>query len=133
MRRVRGERGTATLELAIVVPALMLLLLGIVQFGLWYHAEHVTRTAALEAARTAAAEDGRVSASEERALEVLDAGLGSSVGDPTVRVTIGSETARVRISASMRGLLPIPGLSLLRLSADATAYRERFRPAGDGG
>ena len=133
MRRVRGERGTATLELAIVVPALMLLLLGIVQFGLWYHAEHVTRTAALEAARTAAAEDGRVSASEERALEVLDAGLGSSGGAPTVRVTIGSETARVRISASMRGLLPIPGLSLLRLSADATAYRERFRPAGDGG
>lgn len=133
MRRLRGERGTATLELAIVAPALMLLVLGIVQFGLWYHAEHVTKTAAIEAARTAAAESGRIAAGEERAHEVLDAGLGTSVGDATVRVSIDPETARVQISASMPGLLPIPGLSSLRLSAEATAYRERFRPAGEGG
>jgi len=133
MRRARGERGTATLELAIIAPALMLLVLGIVQFGLWYHAEHVTKTAAMEAARTAAAENGQVASGEQRALEVLDAGLGSAVDDPTVRVSIGSETARVQINARMRGLLPIPGLSSLRLSAEATAYRERFRPAGEGG
>jgi len=133
MRRVRGERGTATLELAIVAPALMLLVLGIVQFGLWYHAEHVTKTAAMEAARTAAAENGQVASGEQRALEVLDAGLGSAIDDPTVRVSIGQETARVRINARMPGLLPIPGLSSLRLSAEATAYRERFRSAGEGG
>lgn len=130
--RIRSERGTAALELAIVAPALMLLVLGILQFGLWYHAEHVTKTAALEAARSAAAEDGRAESAESRALDVLQAGLGSTAENTTVDVTIGSETARVRVNAQMRGLLPIPGLSRLNLSADATAYRERFRPAGDG-
>ena len=130
--RFRSERGTAALELAIVAPALMLLVLGILQFGLWYHAEHVTRTAALEAARVAAAEDGRSGSAESRALDVLQSGLGSTAGNVVVDVTIGAETARAHVTASMRGLLPIPGLSTLNLSADATAYRERFRPAGDG-
>ncbi|MEX2555571.1 MAG: TadE family protein [Actinomycetota bacterium] len=130
--RFRSERGTAALELAIVAPALMLLVLGILQFGLWYHAEHVTKTAALEAARAAAAEDGRAGSAESRARDVLQAGLGSTAQNATVDVTIGSETVRARVNASMRGLLPIPGLSRLSLSADATAYRERFRPAGDG-
>lgn len=131
--RPRSERGTATLELAIVAPVLMLLVLGILQFGLWYHAENVTRTAAVEAARVAAAEDGRGDAGKMRALDVLNAGLGTAAQDPNVTVSLGSETARVRIDARMRGLLPIPGFSNLRLSAEATAYRERFRPAGDGG
>jgi len=130
--RLRGERGTAALELAIVAPVLMLIVLGIVQFGLWYHAEHVTKTAAMEAARTAAAEDGRAGAGEQRALDVLKAGLGSAVEDPNVTVSLGSDTAQVRISARIGGLLPIPGLSSFMLSAEATAYRERFRPAGDG-
>jgi len=130
--RIRNERGTATLELAIVAPALMLLVLGIVQFGLWYHAESVTKAAAVEAARLAAAEDGRVDSAEARAFDVLEAGLGRTADGANVDVTLGSETARARISAQMKGLLPIPGLSTLNLSADATAYRERFRPAGDG-
>lgn len=130
--RLRGERGTAALELAIVAPVLMLIVLGIVQFGLWYHAEHVAKTAAMEAARTAAAEDGGVGAGEKRALDVLKAGLGSAVEDPSVTVSLGSETAQVRIAARINGLLPIPGLSSLTLSAEATAYRERFRRAGDG-
>lgn len=130
--RIRSERGTATLELAIVAPALMLLVLGIVQFGLWYHAESVTKAAAVEAARLAAAEDGRVDSAEARAFDVLEAGLGRTADGASIDVTLGSETARARISAQMKGLFPIPGLSTLNLSADATAYRERFRPAGDG-
>jgi len=128
---LKGQRGSAALELAIVGPVLMLLVLGILQFGLWYHAEHVTKTAAVEAARAAAAEDGRAEQARARAAEVMRAGLGSAAEDPVVEVSIGSRTARVRISAHMRGLLPIPAFSSLRLSAEATAYRERFRPAGD--
>ncbi|MGH3452405.1 MAG: TadE/TadG family type IV pilus assembly protein, partial [Haloechinothrix sp.] len=53
---MRDERGTAALELALVTPALMLLVLGVLQFGLWHHGQHVVKTAALEAARVAAAE-----------------------------------------------------------------------------
>ncbi len=130
--RIRGERGTATLEFAIVAPALMVLVLGILQFGLWYHAQHVTRTAAIEAVRAAAAESASVDGAEARAADVLSAGLGTAVDAPIVEVAIGSETARAVVSARMPGLLPIPGLSSFALHADATAYRERFRPAGEG-
>lgn len=129
--RLKVERGTASLELALVAPALMLLVLGIAQFGLWYHAEHVARTAAIEAARTAAAEDGTAEAAEARASEVLRAGLGTAAEDPNVAVALSPETARVTISTRLRGLLPIPGLSSFGLRAEASAYRERFRPAGE--
>lgn len=131
MRRIRTERGTASLELALVTPVLMLLVLGVLQFGLWYHAEHVARTAALEAARTAAAENGTADAARSRGLEVLDAGLGRAASDPAVTIDIGAETARVRVTARIGGLLPIPGLSSFVLHGNAVAYRERFRPAGD--
>lgn len=130
--RFRAERGTATLELAIVAPVLMLLILGILQFGLWYHAEQVTKAAAIEAARVAAAEDGHSESARSHAFDILEAGLGTTAKDANIRVSVGSDTARAQIDAQMRGLLPIPGLSSLRLTADATAYRERFRPAGDG-
>lgn len=130
--RIRSERGTATLEFAIVAPALMVLVLGILQFGLWYHAQHVTRTAAIEAARSAAAEEGNADAAEARGTEVLQAGLGSAAEEPTIAVTVDSDEARAVISARMRGLLPIPGLSSFALHAEASAYRERFRPASDG-
>lgn len=131
MKRLRSERGTASLELALATPALMLLVLGVLQFGLWYHAEHVARTAALEAARTAAAEGGTLDGATRRGMGVLDAGLGDSALDPNVEVSLGAETARVRVSARIGGLLPIPGLSSFGLRAEATAYRERFRPAGE--
>ncbi len=129
--RLRSERGTAALELAIVAPVLMVLVLGIVQFGLWYHAEHVARTAAVEAARLAAAEDGTQSDAEARASDVLSAGLGRAAESPAIDVTIGSGTVQARVTARLRGLLPIPGFSSFVLRGDATAYRERFRPAGE--
>jgi Flp pilus assembly protein TadG len=131
MRR-KNERGTVALELALVAPVLMVLVLGVLQFGLWYHAAHVAQTAAVEAARAAAAEDGDAGAARDRGVEVLRAGLGSAAQEPSVDVSVGPDTASAEVTAVMRGLLPIPGLSRFALHARATAYRERFRPAGDG-
>jgi Flp pilus assembly protein TadG len=36
-----NERGAAMLEFALVAPMLMLLVLGAIQFALWYHAQGV--------------------------------------------------------------------------------------------
>lgn len=127
---MNDEAGTATLELALVGPVLMLLILGILQFGLWYHAHSVVRSAALEGARQAAAEDGTPVAGESRALEVLRAGLGRAGEDPSARVSVGPEVVRIDVEARMRGLLPIPGLSSFLLKGKASVFRERFRPAG---
>lgn len=129
---MRGERGSVAVELAIVAPALMLLVLGVLQFGLWYHAQSVVETAALEGARVAAAEDGTAVAGRTRALEVLQEGLGQAAEDEGATVLIGQDAARVEVTAQLPGLLPIPGLRSFSLSSEATAFRERFRPAEEG-
>ena len=126
---MRRERGSVAVELAIVAPALMLLVLGVLQFGLWYHAQNVVQTAALEGARVAAAEDGTTGAGKSRALEVVHEGLGQATTEQGAAAFIGQETAQVQVTAQLSGLLPIPGLRAFVLSSEATVFRERFRPA----
>lgn len=129
---MKRERGSAAVELAIVAPALMLLVLGVLQFGLWYHAQNVVETAALEGARVAAAEDGTAGAGKARALEVLQEGLGQAAEDEGATASIDQDAARVEVTAQLPGLLPIPGLRTFVLSSEATVFRERFRPAEEG-
>lgn len=126
-----AERGAVTAEFAIVAPVLMVAVLGVVQFGLWYHAQSVARTAAIEAARTAAAEEATVAAGRARGIEVLKAGLGRMPRELRVGVLRDADLATARVSARIPGLLGLPGLSSLRITAQASAYRERFRKAGD--
>ena len=47
----RNERGDATVEAVLAVPVLLLLILMVVQFGLWYHASHTAKAAAQEGVR----------------------------------------------------------------------------------
>lgn len=128
---MKDERGSATLEMALVAPGLMVLLLGILQFGLVQHAQQVTRTAAQEAARTAAAESADAEDGRGRAAEVMSAGLGRLAGQPEVKVEKNSDLVRVEVRATLRGVLPIPGLSHFNLEGFASVYSERFRPAGE--
>ena len=129
---MRRERGTVAVELAVVAPALMLLVLGVLQFGLWYHAQNVVQTAAQEGARTAAAEDGTAEDGRTRALEVLRDGLGQAAENQDAIASLDQDAARVVVTAEMPGLLPIPGLRSFSLSSESTAFRERFRPATEG-
>ena len=45
----RDERGAVTPELALTVPALLLLILLIAQFAIWAHATHIAQAAASQA------------------------------------------------------------------------------------
>lgn len=127
---MRGDRGSATAELAVVGPVLMMLILGALQFGLWYHARHVVQTAAVEGARRAAAEGASLAEAKAHAMSVLRAGLGEAARGPAARASLEQEDVRVRVEANMKGLLPLPGLSSFALDAEARAHREAFRPRG---
>jgi Flp pilus assembly protein TadG len=129
---MKRERGSVALELAVVAPVLMLLVLGLLQFALWYHAQNVVQTAAQEGARVAAAEEGTAEAGRARALEVLHDGLGQGATSEDAVASLDPDLAHVTVSAEMLGLLPIPGLSSFTLSSESTAFRERFRPATEG-
>ncbi len=124
-----SDRGDAIVELAIVTPALMLLIVGLLQLGLWHHAKSVVQTAAMEGAREAAADGASAEDGRNRSIEVLSVGLGSAARSPAVRVEKGSELTLVEIDAEMPGLLPIPGLSSIALRGASSSLTERFRPA----
>jgi Flp pilus assembly protein TadG len=98
-RRSGGDQGSAAVEFALVLPVLMLILFGIIDFGRMLHARIVLSQAAHEGARTAAILD------EAAADNTIDAVLGSMVdglegrdvtdcegavgGDATVTLTYG--------------------------------------------
>jgi len=125
----QGEHGAAMLEFALVAPLLMLLVLGAVQFALWYHAQGVVLAAAQDGARLAAAESGTASTGRQRALSLLRTGLGRTADSAVVDAHRGPDITVVSVTAELRPLLPLVGS--LRLRATGRSLTERFRaPVG---
>ena len=82
MTTSRGERGAAAVEFALVVPLLLLLVLGIAEFGRAYNVSSTLASAARTGARTMALEN---SASAARtATQGAATGLGVSASQITV-------------------------------------------------
>ena len=128
MKRVHGERGEAFVEAALVGLVVMSLALGLLQFGLWYHAQHVVLGAAQEGAHAAALDGATTSEGQVRATELTRAGLGSLSKDVTVSSIATDEIATVHVAAHMAPIVPF--LPTLTLEADGRAFKERFIPAG---
>jgi Flp pilus assembly protein TadG len=123
MRRAKGDRGSATLNLVVVFPAFLLLLLLIVQAALYFHARHVALAAAQEGLRTARLYDGTAVSGEERARSFLDVAAGNSLLSDHVRVSREAQTARVEVTG--RAVSVFPGLTL-HVDAVATGPIEQF-------
>lgn len=62
MTDIRSERGAVAVEFALLLPILMMLLLGIVEFGLAYNAQITITNAAREGARTMAIQNSTAAA-----------------------------------------------------------------------
>src|SRR6266540_6557917 len=107
-RRPAGtdQRGVAALEFVLVVWLFLILVLGALQFGLWWHAQHVVLGAAQDAARLAAVEDGTPAAGQARAAELLRVGLGADAATATIEVGRDDQQAAATVTARLRRLLP---------------------------
>jgi Flp pilus assembly protein TadG len=124
-RRWREESGEATTEMVLIVPVLLLLLLVVVQFGLWYHAQHVVQAAAQEGTRAARVEGATADDGSRRAELFLARSGGGVVDDPAV---LADRTAdQVRVEVSGQAVAVIPGLHLA-VNAAATSPTEEFQP-----
>jgi len=121
---LRSEDGDAVTEMVIVVPVLLLLIMTVVQFGLWYHAGHVVQAAAQEGVRTARSLDGTAEAGRERAQRFLAATAASLIHDPVVQASRDQEQASVEVSGT--AVAVIPGLHL-GVSARSVSVTESFR------
>ncbi|WP_230482217.1 TadE/TadG family type IV pilus assembly protein [Sphingomonas sp. Leaf21] len=113
-RRLTGdERGVAVVELALTMPILLAMLMGIVSFGDYFLTAHMVQQAANDAARAAlagidAAE--RKSIATDTALRILDAGavLRRDRGQVTTSEANNLITVSVRYDASTDPLLNMP-------------------------
>ncbi len=109
-RRRAGEQGSATTQLVIATPALLTMLMLVVQIGLWFHASHLVHAAAQEGARAARVETGTAAGGEARARDLL-ASLGDQLLlDTTVVASRSGGSARVEVTGATAPV--VPGLRL---------------------
>lgn len=91
--RDRGEHGAAALEFGLIAPILVLLVIGIIQFSLWFWAWQVGGHAAREAARFAAVHPCDTTGIQNKGKDRLS---GPPVeGTPTVGVTRSATPLKV--------------------------------------
>jgi Flp pilus assembly protein TadG len=95
----RGERGQATVELALVVPVLLLILFGIMEFGRIFSAYLIITNAAREGARLAAV--GASDTAIEQRVEDAAAGLDLSRLTVTITPSEGSRVTGIQATVSV--------------------------------
>ncbi|MEV8062942.1 TadE/TadG family type IV pilus assembly protein [Streptomyces antimycoticus] len=128
-RGARGDRGSATTQLVIVVPALLMLALLVVQFALAWHARHIAQYAAERALAAARVQHGSAADGRGRGVRAL-AQLGSRVlTSPFVTVRRTSTRATVRVQGAVMPV--VPGLHLTASGTASGAVERVTTPAGD--
>ena len=111
--RGRGQVGSATLELVVIFPVVLLLIFGIVQAAVYYHGRTLAMLAAQDGLRTAQALDGTAAAGKAQTTSALNGnGATGFLTTPTVTVTRTPTQATVTITARSLALLPGNGIPL---------------------
>lgn len=128
MKHMRSEEGEVFVETALVGVVVMALSLGLLQFGLWYHAQHVVLGAAQDGAHAAALDGAGPADGQARAEELVRAGLGSISEGTSISSDMTDRVASVRVETRISAIVPF--LPDLQLSAEGRAFRERFIPHG---
>jgi Flp pilus assembly protein TadG len=130
MRRRRDERAASTLEMAFVAPVFLLLIFGIVEFGLWMYARNVVTLSAREGAsylRVSGALDdpsGWEGAAEDSALVYAD-----QVGLMTdVSATASSDDEQATVEVCGHYAHPMGILADSAVCQTVTVEIEQFEP-----
>lgn len=127
-----GESGQAVAEAAVAFPLLLMLAIALVQFALFTHAQHVVTAAVQDGARVAAYEDRTVRDGVTYAQSLLEAGLGPTAADVTLRGTDSGDVVTMEAQGRLRLIVPWVGDASVPLQARAVVSKERFRPGGRG-
>jgi Flp pilus assembly protein TadG len=108
----RGERGQAVIELAMTLPLLLLVVLGIFDFGFMFQKYEVVTNAAREGARVGVLPDYSPTDAVNRALQYLDSG---GLGGPGVTTAPsgscgGGVVANKRCAAATTSTVTLPAV-----------------------
>jgi Flp pilus assembly protein TadG len=129
-----GERGNAAVELAIILPVLLVITFGVVDFARLFYAYITAASAAHEAAVYLAeyptADDSKLEAVAAGEMSTFltfsGAGPNTTLTKPAlVAATTGSNYVRVQLAYRFEPLVPIPQTGPIMVSAVAAAPRPR--------
>ncbi|MDP3893633.1 TadE family protein [Nocardioides sp.] len=120
-----------SLELVVLFPAVLLLIFGIIQAGLVYHARNVALAAAQEGVRAARAENGTAAAGAAAANSFVEQAGGQDV---LRGLTITPQRTPTRAVVRVRGrsLSVLPGVPGIPVTQVARAPVERVTTSGGG-
>lgn len=97
MKRMRSEKGTALIEAAVTVPIILLISVGIFEFGRAYQTQQVLVNASREGARLAVIEGSTDAQVRERVNNYLKGGGLKSLGDGAIPI---NRTTAITASAN---------------------------------
>lgn len=104
------ERGSSSVELAVLFPMVVVLLLAGPQLALWYFAQDAAEAAARAGAR-AASLDGALNGSGSQTAEDYLAGLGTgTITSYRVDEARTATTVAVHVVADVPNVIPLPGM-----------------------
>ncbi len=102
----RNEHGSASVELVVLMPLLLLILFSGIQGAVYYHASTLALAAAEEGARAAAREDGTLAAGTSAARGFVTEVAGDSLTAVTIVGSRTPVTATITVRGSSLSLVP---------------------------
>lgn len=123
--RLRGDRGSTSLQLVIIFPAVLVLIFGGVQTALYFYARNVAIAAAQEGARAAGAQNGSSGAGTTAATDFITrAGGPDALPASSVSGSRSAVTATVTVRG--RSLSLVPGYAGINITQSASVPVERI-------
>ncbi|ADB73452.1 TadE family protein [Geodermatophilus obscurus DSM 43160] len=126
LRGPAGERGAASVELAVTFPVVLLLVMTLIQAALWFYARSVALGAAQEGAREGRVQPASTARAQAAAEGFLDQTAADLLSSRDVAVTGSATTVAVTVTGTSISLFP--GLSGWSVTQTAVGPVERPTP-----
>lgn len=116
----RDERGAVAAELVIATPLLLLLIMGVIQFALWQHAEHIASAVAQQGVAVGRLQGETAAAGQNEAQSVLNQ-LGSTVlVGSNITATRTNATTTVTVTGHAESIIGLFSLPVKAVAAGPT-------------
>ena len=117
---VGDQRGAVSAELVIATPLLLLLIMAVIQFALWEHAEHIATAVAQQGVAVGRLQGESAAAGQQEAQSVL-VQLGPSVlSGSSITATRTGETTTVTVTGHAESILGFLSLPVRATASGAT-------------
>ena len=124
-RRPVGDEGSVSAKLAVATPLLLLMILAVLQAGLWSHATHIAQAAAVQGLGDLRAETGTEASACAQTRLLLDQLGHGPLTVTDVACTRTADTAVVEVHGTAAAVFP---LATIPVRARASGPVERFVP-----